>query len=408
MRTREQPIAVNLPEDLSSECPCIPSSSSAQSKRTCESGMSCGCLGNLLKRAGPPRPSPPRTKRPVISKPTLIMTSEARVGNALARGSIEGLPVTTNSFPDLPMFDPTHYAPSGLTSLVDSPSSSTDARSVPRRRADFAPPRLVTTPPEAHVPGDRRSRKSLASSFETSSSSRTHEAEAVIQRATRATSVRSTVSAVSFGSVPASQAESGRPRLVPFTSAARVPVPKLPTSFFSPDLSTPAESSSASGPKRAGRDGRPPTDELKTGIEYVRALGDDHHSLVGPSPVASFSSIESSHQGHDAGPASAARVRACSPASVSGSGTASRRPRRCQDGGQPRGPPRLGQAAIAQHTEKLMRVSPRPAHQCLRRRSGLSHTLDMDTPHPSVQPRHRLDLPLRFEPLNQRTAICPA
>ncbi|OSD00088.1 hypothetical protein PYCCODRAFT_1469631 [Trametes coccinea BRFM310] len=262
-------------------------------------------------------------KRPVISKPTLIMTSEARIGNAMARGSIEGLPMTTNSFPDLPMFDPTHYAPSGLTSLVDSPSSSTDARSVPRRRADFAPPRLVTTPPEAHVAGDRRSRKSLASSFETSSSTRTHEAEAVIQRATRATSVRSTVSAVSFQSVPASQAESGRPRLVPFTSATRVPVPKLPTSFFSPDLSTPADTSN-SGPKRVAsqvakvfRGGaqagqtEAPADELKTGIEYVRALGDDVRSLashVGPSPVASFSSIESSHQGHDAGPASAARV----------------------------------------------------------------------------------------------------
>ena len=27
-----------------------------------------------------------------------------------------------------------------------------------------------------------------------------------------------------------------RPRLVPFTSATRVPVPKLPSSFFSPDL----------------------------------------------------------------------------------------------------------------------------------------------------------------------------
>ncbi|CDO68153.1 hypothetical protein BN946_scf184938.g5 [Trametes cinnabarina] len=127
-------------------------------------------------------------KRPVISKPTLIMTSEARVGNAMARGSIDGLPMTADSLPDVPMFDPTHYAPSGLTSLVDSPSSSTDARSVPRRRADFAPPRLVPTPPQARLAGDRRS---LASSFETSSSTRTHEAEAVIQRATRAVSFRS-------------------------------------------------------------------------------------------------------------------------------------------------------------------------------------------------------------------------
>ncbi|KAJ8455809.1 hypothetical protein ONZ51_g12328 [Trametes cubensis] len=52
-------------------------------------------------------------------------------------------------------------------------------------------------------------------------------------------------------------------------------------------------------------------DELKTGIEYVRALGDDGHSLashIDPSPVPSFTSIESSHNGHDVGSASAANV----------------------------------------------------------------------------------------------------
>ncbi|KAI8974616.1 hypothetical protein BD414DRAFT_468237 [Trametes punicea] len=269
-------------------------------------------------------------RRPVISKPTLIMTSETRVGGAMARGSIEGLPMTTDSLPDLPMFDPTHYAPSGLTSLVDSPSSSTDARSVPRRRADFAPPRVVTSPPRAHVAdGDHHSVKSLASSFETNSSSRTHEAEAVVQRATRAMSVRSAASAMSYQSVPASQAEAGRPRLVPFTSATRVPVPKLPSSSFSPDPNTAANNGNTGAPKRVASQmakvfrhtggaqteqpvqTEPTADELKTGIEYVRALGDDGRSVASQaerSPVASFSSIESSHQGHDAGPSSAARV----------------------------------------------------------------------------------------------------
>ncbi|KAI0334646.1 hypothetical protein GY45DRAFT_1294979 [Cubamyces sp. BRFM 1775] len=267
-------------------------------------------------------------KRPVISKPTLIMTSESRVGNAMARGNIDGLPMTTDSLPDLPRFDPTNYAPSGLTSLMDSPSSSTDARSVPRRRADFAPPKVITTPPQAHRPdGDLQSLKSLASSLATNSSSRTHEAEAVIQRATRAMSVRSAASAISFQSVRPGDA--GRPRLVPFTSAARVPVPKLPSSFFSPDPDAPASGSgngAVDGPKRVAsqmakvfRNSRaaqpvqtePSADALQTGIEYVRALGDDGRSLashIDPSPVPSFTSIESSHNGHDVGSASAANV----------------------------------------------------------------------------------------------------
>ncbi|KAI0353439.1 hypothetical protein OH77DRAFT_1591427 [Trametes cingulata] len=276
-------------------------------------------------------------RRPTISKPTLIMATEPRARASLGishiegTGYIEGLPIPNDSIPDLPHFDVTSCAPSGLTSLVDSPSSSTDARSVPRRRADFAPPRLVTTPPEAHAPdgrakakANRQSLKSLASSLATSSSTRTHEAEAVVQRATRATSVRSAASAFSFqsvgvtGSMPQmlevqAGGAAGRPRLVPFTSAARVPVPKLPSSFFSPDLGS--EEGGGAGPKRVAsqmakvfRNVGPAektqesADELKTGIEYVRALGDDGRSLgsrVEPSPVASFSSLESSHHGHE-------------------------------------------------------------------------------------------------------------
>ncbi|KAI8974761.1 hypothetical protein BD414DRAFT_517395 [Trametes punicea] len=249
-------------------------------------------------------------RRPVISKPTLITTSETRVGGAMARESIEGLPMTTDSPPDLPMSHPTPYAPSGLISLVDSPSSSTDARSAPRRCADLEPPRVVTSPPQAHVAdGDHHSVKSLASSFETNSSSRTHQAEAIVQRATRAMSVRSAASAMSYQSVPASQAEAGRPRLVPFTSATHVPVSKLPSSFFSPDPNTAADNGTTGAPKRVASQiakvfrhaggaqtvqpvqTEPSADELKTRFEYVRALGDDGRS-----------------SGHDAGHSSVARV----------------------------------------------------------------------------------------------------
>ncbi|KAL1942924.1 hypothetical protein VTO73DRAFT_4595 [Trametes versicolor] len=253
-------------------------------------------------------------KRPVIGKPTLIMTSDNR---ASALANIDGLPTTNDSIPDLPHFDGSRYAPSGLTSLIDSPSSSTDARSVPRRRADFAAPRALTTPPLAHAKDNRQSMKSVASSFATSSSTRTHETEAVVTHAARAVSVRSAVSALSFQSGPAP--EGGRPRLVQFTNAARVPVPKLPSSFFSPDPNEPLESGSpADPPKRVASQmakvfrnvagtGPPAdsTDELRAGIEYVRALGDDGRSLASRvtveagSPGPSFSSLESSQHGHD-------------------------------------------------------------------------------------------------------------
>ncbi|KAI0819606.1 hypothetical protein BC628DRAFT_1332470 [Trametes gibbosa] len=262
-------------------------------------------------------------KRPVISKPTLIMTSDNRA-SALARQSIDGLPMTNDSIPDMPLFEASRYAPSGLTSLINSPSSSTDARSVPRRRADFAPPRMIAAPAAARTKGERQSMKSVASSFATSSSSNTHEAEAVVQRATRAVSVRSALSCTSQGE----PTQTGRPRLVPFTSAARVPVPKLPSSFFSPDPNVPVAvpSPGVAGPKRVasqmakvfrnvgGAANAPPAesaDELRTGIEYVRALGDDGRNMGSRgTPAPSICFRGSSHHGHDTGSAPVPRMLA--------------------------------------------------------------------------------------------------
>ena len=90
-----------------------------------------------------------------------------------------------------------------------------------------------------------------------------------------------------------------RPRLVPFTSATWVPVLKLFSSFFSPDPSMPGSTQAQAGAmtkrvvsqmakmfRGAGegagtfnaeseKDAKKPTDELKTGIQSVRALGDD-------------------------------------------------------------------------------------------------------------------------------------
>ncbi|KAI0699619.1 hypothetical protein C8T65DRAFT_728971 [Cerioporus squamosus] len=273
-------------------------------------------------------------KRPVIGKPTLIMTNANPTG-APARTDIDGLPFTNAhgllSVRDLRTFDDTatsHYTPSGMTSLVDSPTSSTDARSIPRRRADFAPPKPIKNLPQARL-ADAADLQSM-DTLSTRSSTRTHEAEAVIQHATRATSVRSGVSGYSFQTSTdahgQTHAERARPRLVPFTSATRVPVPKLPSSFFSPDPAVP-ETASGVAPVGAktkrvvsqmakvfrGTGGSPVPpqgaaagDELRAGIEYVRALGDDGRSSLvasradpSPAPSAmSFSSLESSHQGH--------------------------------------------------------------------------------------------------------------
>ncbi len=245
-------------------------------------------------------------KRPVISKPKLIMINDNLTG-AEARTDIDGLPFSDPhgllSARDLRTFDGTatsHYAHSGMTSLVDSPTSSTDARSIPRRRADFAPPKPIKNIPQARLAeADHQSMDTLS----TRSSTRTHEAEAVIQHATRATSVRSGVSGYSFQTSTdahgQTHVERTRPRLVPFTSATRVPVPKLPSSFFSPDMNAAAPGPVQTGAKTKrvvsqiakvfrGTGGSPvpqqgaseAADELRAGIEYVRALGDDGRSSL--------------------------------------------------------------------------------------------------------------------------------
>ncbi|KAI0702077.1 hypothetical protein C8Q76DRAFT_684896 [Earliella scabrosa] len=273
-------------------------------------------------------------KRPVISKPTLLLAGD---GPGQGRADVEGLPFST---PD---------ALRAVGAVADSPSLSptpssllTDARSIPRRRADFAPPlpppRVITTPPEAHMSmGDAAGTGATCRSLDTlatESSTRTHEQEAVVQRATRATSVRSGASGYSFQTedsprhphhqqqYPHFPVEMARPRLVPFTSATRVPVPKLPSSFFSPDpAGTGVVEDPGSPPlttkrvvsqmakvfrgdrasqshQRRSQHASPivpqgeeegtsaSADELRAGIEYVRALGDDGRSSLSVSQGA--------------------------------------------------------------------------------------------------------------------------
>ncbi|PCH44097.1 hypothetical protein WOLCODRAFT_164915 [Wolfiporia cocos MD-104 SS10] len=264
--------------------------------------------------------------RPVISKPTLIMTSDHRV-SAMTGVPIEGLPFTANSnslvvpppatyptpipFEDMNL---SQYAPSGMSSIGGSPSSSTDGRSIPRRRADFAPPRAKDA---------QAAQRQSVSSMSSDSSSRTHEAEAVVRTAARATSVRSGISSVELPRTPDA---AGRPRLVPFTSASRVPVPKLPPGAVNQDAPIPGAVQTPHGGANAKRvtsqsakvfrgvasaqkaeETQP--DELSQGVQYVRALGDDMQSAgsVGPSPTGSFS-VESSQLGHGRGFSSSGKI----------------------------------------------------------------------------------------------------
>ncbi|KAG5652616.1 hypothetical protein H0H81_004345 [Sphagnurus paluster] len=145
--------------------------------------------------------------RPVIGKPILPAHNVYQIQHEAPLGS-------SSTF-DEPL--PSHL---GSMMMTNSPSSSTE-QSIPRRRADFAPPRL---PGQVHF-DDGLSRQ--PSSGSTSSNSLdVHGEEAIVQTA----SIRSgrSASGRSFMAEPPAVAGT-RPRLVPFTSASRVPKP-LPAS----------------------------------------------------------------------------------------------------------------------------------------------------------------------------------
>jgi axial budding pattern protein 2 len=220
-----------------------------------------------------------RARKSAIGPPVLVEAGDPRALSIPA----------TPTIPALEGYEPAGYT--GTTSsLRGSPSLSTDGRSIPQRRADFAPPRM---PAPVAVAGARHSLDSEMS-LASDSSTHSHAAEAVVQRATRARSVRSARSA--FGQ---SQVDT-RARIVPFT-ASRVPAPRDGAAGAGTSFSPPRRASSLSAsvvrvvapPQRHVRGGgssATETDELHVGLHYVRALGEDAREASG-----SFSSVESSH-----------------------------------------------------------------------------------------------------------------
>ncbi|SJL03459.1 uncharacterized protein ARMOST_06815 [Armillaria ostoyae] len=229
--------------------------------------------------------------RPVIGKPILITSAP-----------VSGSP--PDPFSDL------NSGP-GSSFLTRTSSSSSDDGSIPQRRTDC----LTRPPPVVHFEDSRNgSRDSIASVV-------AHATEAVVQTASRA-SIRN---AMSDHHEPLPSPLAIRPRLVPFTSATRVPVPSM--SVTSPD----SPESSFEGPQRVAsqkafveKQARTPFsgvkksgsgDELAIGIHYVHALGAENPVNTAGSTLtvstnvrSSFSSLESSHDGHQTGEIEAVKM----------------------------------------------------------------------------------------------------
>lgn len=264
---------------------------------------------------------PKPKRRPMISRPVPVTPAEGvsslapRRVDRLQQLGILGRSGSQSSSPRHPEVLPfeeidfSQYATSAMTgtSITGSPSSSTGGRSIPRRRPDFGkPPKnplVLTTPPQARLQGReisrRRSSLDSASSLDTTSSSHTHAAEAVIQHAHHAVSVRSGRSASNASVISSPQTHAHateKMTIVNFTHANRVPVPKLPSGYFTgeDDASVDADRNVAGNEKGKTKrvasqvakvfrssstslraDKSSEDDALSLGIEYVQVFGDD-------------------------------------------------------------------------------------------------------------------------------------
>ncbi|KAG5353802.1 Protein AXL2 [Termitomyces sp. J132] len=200
--------------------------------------------------------------RPIIGRPILPQQNESMIINS-----------TSTFFEQTGL--PSHP---GSTIMTNSPSTSTAEHSIPRRRADFAPPR---SPAQAHT---RLSRQLSSGSSASNVSEKLHASEATVQTASKAMSIHSGKSASGKSFITEPPIAAGvRPRLVPFTSASRVPVPHRPSSPKNDGGSSAKRVNSQSAkvwrrePKdELGKGGS--SDELKIGLHYVQSLGADSQS----------------------------------------------------------------------------------------------------------------------------------
>ncbi|KAF8159660.1 hypothetical protein B0H34DRAFT_796883 [Crassisporium funariophilum] len=232
----------------------------------------------------------PSNPRPFIGRPILIAPVKS---NGQTEPQIHVSP--SNPFGDLP-------SRPGSTFMSGSPSNSTTEHSIPRRRPDFAPPRNLA---QVHFDDARISRQLSTGSF--------------------GGSLRSGRSGLSRdSSAEASMGPPTRPRLVPFTSSTRVPMPQALVVANHQDIHFNGNRITSQRVKVCKIDSQNEelvvegavkpsgsSDELTMGIHYVRSLGADQLAVnggagVGSSPAlsnlrSSFTSLESSHVGHKSG-----------------------------------------------------------------------------------------------------------
>lgn len=237
-----------------------------------------GKLRNAVRVVSDKYTSVSRRIRPSKSRPQLVI----------------GLPQPAPENPETSQFTaPIPINPPASLSLGGSPSSSIPD-SIPTRRADFAPPKN-TSPGQSSLLSSTRGigpslnyEQNSPRSTSERSSIESHTQEAVVQTA-RAMSVRSGQS-VSVSYPSQTLADGGRPRLVPFTSSSRVPVPRIPSGDngnLTADYGNPAglkriASLSAEVEGKGSRE-----EDLGS---YVRAFGMDPPDNA----ISSFSSLVSS------------------------------------------------------------------------------------------------------------------
>ncbi|KIK94995.1 hypothetical protein PAXRUDRAFT_827439 [Paxillus rubicundulus Ve08.2h10] len=226
------------------------------------------------------RRSPP--SRPIISNPVPLASRHQQVEGLPIEGqyveivrSPPNIGSTTSSIHDGRLAK----RASTLASFTSSPSNSTGERSIPRRRADFAPPRSPKAP-RVPVP-------------------------VVVKDSTRRSLVRESNQSVSGVSADSHSDTlhpgEDRPRLKQFTHSSRVPPPRSPSSnVVEPEVSPGARrvASQTAQVYKEGQQGRHTSiDELRMGMHYVHTLGEGSSNVRSVSDK-SFSSLESSQHGH--------------------------------------------------------------------------------------------------------------
>ncbi|KAG2125030.1 hypothetical protein DEU56DRAFT_962980 [Suillus clintonianus] len=225
--------------------------------------------------------------RPVIGYPTPLAPRHARQG-------VDGLPLegdyidiratpASQDARENPFNDPELKVKraSTMISFISSPSNSTDERSIPRRRADFAPPRSPRGPREPSPAAVKDSAR-----------------RSIIRESIQSTSI------VSYESRPETiqtiQTAEEKPRLKQFTNSSRVPPPRSPSSNQVTLDVSPGSKRIASQTAKVYQEGRDAhhtsIDELRMGMHYVRTLGEGSSNVRSVSDE-SFSSLASSQPG---------------------------------------------------------------------------------------------------------------